>query len=107
MVTSNRYLIHARTCAVLLLFLSLVNAARAQNDLDVIQGKNQWLAFTDAGNSLYHHFADQAYGYLEARKETIDNIETLDQWKVRQQQVRETLLEVNNGRTSVATYVIK
>ncbi|HEU5146596.1 MAG TPA: prolyl oligopeptidase family serine peptidase, partial [Chryseosolibacter sp.] len=93
MVSTNPYLIHARIFVIFILILCLANApSRAQDDLDVIQGK--WLHFTDAGNSLYHHFAEQAYGHLEARKKLIGKIQSLDEWKFRQQSIRKTLLEV-------------
>ena len=95
MTSHNNHLIRTRTSTVAILILSLISAStHAQDDLNVIQGNGQWLEFTDARNSLYHHFTGQAYGHLEDRKNLIGKIESLDEWEFRQQWIRKTLLEV-------------
>lgn len=93
MPSNNHYPIRDRISAVFILFLCLLSASsKAQDDLNVIQGN--WLEFTDARNALYHHFTDEAYRHLEARKKLIGGLESLDQWKDRQQRIKSTLLEV-------------
>lgn len=61
----------------------------AQNELDVVRGS--WLEFTDARNSLYHYLSEKAYGLLKERKLQISGITTLEQWKCRQDYIRETM----------------
>jgi len=93
MLNNNHYLFRTRKSAILILFLSLVSASSiAQDDLNVIQGN--WLEFTDTRNALYHHFTDEAYRHLEARKKLIDGIQSLDEWKDRQRRIKKTMLEV-------------
>lgn len=71
--------------------LILGGSATAQDELNVISGKTQWLHYTDAKNSLYHHLAGEAYGHLENRRVKVTAIETADQWKERQQWIKKTL----------------
>lgn len=79
---------------ILVAFSVSVSSQAQDEELNVIQDKSQWLQFTDAQNSLYHHFANEAYDYLEARKKLIDDIQSLEEWKARQHWIRKTLLEV-------------
>ena len=72
----------------------LTSAAGAQEALEVISGKSHWLQHTDAKNSLYHHFADEAFGYLKDRRQQIADIKSLSQWQERQKWIKESLLEV-------------
>ncbi|MCE5346529.1 MAG: acetylxylan esterase [Bacteroidales bacterium] len=65
---------------------------KAQNDLDVI--RKNWLLYSDASNSLYHHLTDQAYVFLAKRESEIAKINSLDDWQQRQKWIRETLLDV-------------
>lgn len=70
---------------------------KAQESLDVISGEssnNNWLYFSDAPNSLYHHLSGQAYNFLDQRSEKIDNIQTLNEWQQRQETIRNTLLDL-------------
>lgn len=74
---------------------SCLTKVAAQSDLNVIQGPgNQWLQHTDAPNALYHHFTQQAYGYLKERAETVSEISSPEQWKERQKWISATLQKV-------------
>ncbi|MEX0772810.1 MAG: alpha/beta hydrolase family protein [Balneolales bacterium] len=69
----------------------------AQDDLRVISGEssnNNWLLFGDASNSLYHHLAGEAYGLLDKRSESITHLNTLPDWKQKQDEVREVLTDI-------------
>lgn len=72
----------------------LSSVANAQDVLEVINGKSQWLQHTDAKNSLYHHFAEEAFGYLENRRQKIADIGSLRQWQERQEWIKGTLQEI-------------
>lgn len=75
----------------LLLSLSILFEVSAQNELNVLKGN--WLEYTDAANSLYHHLSAQAIKLLEERTVLVSKIQTTDDWKQRQQFVREKLSE--------------
>ena len=67
--------------------------SHGQDELNVIGGNKPWLAFTNTGNHLYGHFAEEAYGHLEARRKLIGGLQSLDAWKERQRWIRNTLDE--------------
>ena len=69
-----------------------MNAQGAKNELDVI--RNNWLLYSDAANSLYHHIAGQAYELLDIRSKEIEGLSSLSGWQRRQQWTRETLLDI-------------
>ncbi|MEX2381959.1 MAG: acetylxylan esterase [Opitutales bacterium] len=76
------------------MFLSPISGW-GQDELNVIRGNssnNRWAHFSDAANSLYHHLSHQAYDLMEERAAFVSNLETLSDWKQRQEAVRETLL---------------
>lgn len=74
---------------------SCATKVAAQQELNVISGPgNTWLQHTDATNALYHHFAEEAYGYLRERSETVAAIHLPDQWKERQRWISATLQKV-------------
>lgn len=75
----------------LAVWLCIPFTLRAQNDLDVIRN---WIQFSDAPNSLYHHLANQAYALLGLRSGHLASITSLDQWKRYQGVVKKKLLEV-------------
>lgn len=79
---------------VLLVVSCLTFAARAQDDLDVIHGKNQWLQYTDAKNALYQHFSKEAFDHLQKRKQYVAQTQTQEQWKQRQEWIKRSLHEV-------------
>jgi hypothetical protein len=74
-----------------LIFLSSTGLI-AQNELDVI--KNNWIQYSDAPNSLYHHITEQAYFLLAQRAEEIARLKSLADWQQRQKSIRETLLDI-------------
>lgn len=96
MANTEHFATRARLAAISLILVSCFVGlpSAAQDDFNVIHGKEPWLEFTDARNSLYRHFAAEAYSHLERRKKSIDDIRSLDEWKNRQQWINKTLLEV-------------
>jgi hypothetical protein len=79
------------------LVLSLVilftnNLVHAQNEIDVI--RNSWLEYSDAQNSMYHYFTDQAYNLLKERSNVISGLNSLQGWQQRQKFIKETLLDI-------------
>lgn len=83
-----------RVPLVLIIGTCFAFTAKAQDDLDVIQGKNQWLQYTDAKNALYHHFSKEAFDHLKKRQQNVAQIETPEEWKQRQEWIRRSLHEV-------------
>jgi dienelactone hydrolase len=77
-------------CTLLFLFVS-AQSLRAQDNLDVI---NNWIRFSDAPNSLYHHLANEAFDLLDQRAAKVAELQDLAGWQQRQKWVRESLLEV-------------
>lgn len=67
----------------------LTEPVTAQDEMDVV--KDSWLEFTDARNSLYHYFSEKACLMLRERADKISGITTLEQWKQRQNYIRETM----------------
>ncbi|MEI6142582.1 MAG: acetylxylan esterase [Mariniphaga sp.] len=65
---------------------------KAQNELDVI--KNNWIQYSDAPNSLYHHLAGQAFNPLKERSDALSKLSVLSDWQQRQTWVKKTLLEI-------------
>jgi cephalosporin-C deacetylase-like acetyl esterase len=53
-----------------------------------------WMEYTDAHNSLYHHFKDLGQQNLNKRLEVIQELKTEADWKKRQAEVHEKLLRV-------------
>ena len=73
-------------------FLLISPFVQAQEELNVFQ--ENWVHFSDAPNFLYKHFASQAYEQLEARKKKVDQLQTLDDWKERQQWIKQRYAKV-------------
>lgn len=76
--------------ASLMLFVSI---AKAQKEFDGLRGTHNWIGFSDAPNSLYHHIAAQAYDYLKKRSEKIAAINKFSEWQEHQQWAIKTLQE--------------
>lgn len=77
---------------MLLIALLACSSVRAQEeDLAVVE---DWMAFTDAPNALYHHLTGQAYDLLDERAKHIETLKTRAQWEHRQEVVRKTLTDV-------------
>ncbi len=82
----------AALAIVLALTFCTAPFANAQKkELDIIRGL---MSFSDAPNSLYHHFAKTAYQHLDNRAERVAAIKSLDDWKKRQNLLRQTLADV-------------
>ena len=81
---------------MLLLVIFVVNdRVNAQDDLGVIRkGKENWLIFSDAPNSLYHHLAGQGFDLLDERSGKIAELRSLSDWQERQERLNETLMEI-------------
>ena len=85
---------------LLLLFtivFSVFGNSFAQDQLNVIRGNssnNHWIHFSDTPNALYHHLAGEAYELLVNRNESVANLQSLNQWKQRQEDVRQTLQKI-------------
>ncbi len=65
---------------------------QTENELKVLT--NNWLQYTDAPNSLYHHLSGEAYRMLQKRVEKINQIKDINGWKERQNEVRQILWEI-------------
>lgn len=75
---------------LLLLAGALVLPARAQEDLTIL---DDWLRYTDAPNTLYHHLMEEAFHLLDEREAAVSGLTTPAQWQARQQAVRRALAE--------------
>ncbi len=64
----------------------------AQNEDLNVMGK--FLKYEDAKSSLYNHYANQAYLFLDQREAEIAKLSTKESWLERQKKVRETLLRI-------------
>lgn len=73
--------------------LTGINSIHAQTDerLNVL---TDWLHYSDAENSLYHHLANQAYHNLEQRKTNVRSLRTIVRWEMYQREIREKLMDV-------------
>ena len=80
--------------SVLVVGLGAASArAQTQNveeNLTIIQN---WMLYSDADNSLYHHFRSQAFELLDARAHAVAAIDTESEWRARQESVREAIAE--------------
>lgn len=83
-----------KTVALLLALLVLNNRVNAQNqnDLDVL--RNNWLLYSDASNSLYHHLTGEAFKMLETRAATVNRIQNIEEWQKKQASVRQKLWDI-------------
>ena len=75
-----------------LVILLTNDRVKAQDKLDVI--RNNWLQFSDAPNSLYHHLTGQAYDFLDKRAGIIAGLGSLSDWEQKLELIRETLLDI-------------
>ncbi len=74
------------------IFLFYGHRANAQQeDLSVL---SRWMRWTDAPNNLYHHLTGQAVQLLEERAARIETLRTEGQWLKRQEEIRQTLMEI-------------
>lgn len=87
----NSWLINIILLIAFPLFLTTENV-KAQDELDVI--RNNWLKFSDAQNSLYHHLASQVFALLDKRETVVKGLSTLDEWQKYQKSIQATLLKI-------------
>ena len=87
-------LILNRLLLPVILFVAIDNTTIAQDNTNILKN---WLHYSDAGNALYHHMADEAYGYLDNREREVAGLTTVAQWEQRQKQLKQTILEVIGG----------
>ena len=66
-----------------------------QEDLSVL---GRWMRFSDAPNALYHHLADEAFAYLDARRDRVAHLNTESQWRERREEIRATLDRIRAER---------
>lgn len=81
-----------RSLAACMLMLPAM-AAQAQNAQQDLNVTGNWMQYTDAPNSLYHHLAAEAFGYLDKRAKEVAALRSLTDWQQRQQWLRRTLRE--------------
>lgn len=81
--------VHKLSAFYFVLLLASSTPLLAQEDLKVLQ-KN-WVHFSDAPNSLYKHFAGQAYQMLEERKNKVSGLNTVEDWENYQQFIKKQL----------------
>lgn len=72
----------------LLLATAGLLAQQQREDLSVLGG---WMRFSDAPNALYHHLGEQAFTFLDARRDRVARLSTASQWRERQEEIRATL----------------
>jgi cephalosporin-C deacetylase-like acetyl esterase len=65
--------------------------ARAAEDLRVF---NRWIEWSNGGAMLLQHLNAEAFRYLDERDRVIAGLESADDWTQRQQQVRQTLMDL-------------
>lgn len=76
---------------LLIFLLSGVKVVAQEEHLSVL---SRWMRWTDAPNTLYHHLAGQAVQLLEERAVRVATLKTEEQWLKRQQEIRQTLMEI-------------
>ncbi len=91
-IVKNRADLLKRIFTISLALLVTAGTIRAQEDLNVV--RNEWLQYSDAPNALYHHLTGQAYELLETREEKVNRLQTEDEWRQRQREVRSTIWEI-------------
>lgn len=90
-------MIHTRRQLTKGLLLSLLMmgavSVSAQESLRVISGdaNQQWLRYTDARNSLYHHLTRQAFDFLSKRTQEVESLHSAESWRGYQQKIKANL----------------
>ena len=80
--------------ALMLLFIIAHGKADAQNQENLNIIKNNWLAYSDAPNSLYHYLTGEAFNLLKQRAAVVDQLKSISDWEKRQEYVRNTLWDI-------------
>jgi len=76
---------------IVLASFSSTQSIAQEEDLRVL---SNWLRYSDASNALYHYFCSQAIRYLDERAAEIAKLNSLEDWRQRQQKVRQVLQEI-------------
>lgn len=76
---------------ILIFLFSGIKARAEEEELSVL---SRWMKWTDAPNMLYHHLSAQAYDYLGERATKVATLKTEGQWIRRQEEVRQTLMNI-------------
>jgi hypothetical protein len=75
----------------LILSSCFTESVTAQDDVTLF---NYWQYYSDAENSLYKYFCSTGLQQLQERKAVIDKLQTKEEWKKRQADVRKKLLDI-------------
>ncbi len=76
----------------LIFFLCMSSVVTGQEkDYDFL---GEWIEFSDAENSFYHHLKHQALKYLDQREKKIAMLESTYQWQQRQSEIRKILRDI-------------
>ncbi len=67
-------------------------SGQTKDELNVLT--NNWLQYSDASNSLYHHLTGEAYLMIERRVEKINQLQDINDLRNRQKEVRQILREI-------------
>ncbi|HBE43192.1 MAG TPA: xylan esterase, partial [Bacteroidales bacterium] len=67
-------------------------SGQTKDELNVLT--NNWLHYSDASNSLYHHLTGEAFMMLERRVEKINQLQDINDWRNRQKEVRQILWDI-------------
>nr|WP_295932030.1 alpha/beta hydrolase family protein [uncultured Dyadobacter sp.] len=87
---SQRTILPRRFCrGLLILCLAIPGTGLAQKEYHVLQN---WFLLRSDDNALFRHLTKQATEHLEKRTKTVEKIQALREWKLRQQWIRKTLL---------------
>ncbi|HLU90735.1 MAG TPA: acetylxylan esterase, partial [Cyclobacteriaceae bacterium] len=79
-----------KTAFLMLLLSYYSDAVLAQEEnLSVM---HRWVEWSDGANMLAHHLNRQAFGYLDKRDEKIAGLKSEEDWKERQREMKQTLL---------------
>ena len=88
--TNNQCLILLKTFLICFLTTFICNGLLySQNESDIL--RNNWLRYSDAHNSLYHHLTGEAYHLLDLREKKISQLSTPEDWQKRQEQVKQAM----------------
>ena len=81
------------TCLILSISVSVtILTGQTKDELNVLT--NNWLQYSDISNSLYHHLTGEAYRMLERRAEKINQLQDINDWRKRQDEVRQILWDI-------------
>ncbi len=76
---------------VMVLILGFGHPATALGQAEDLNVLSRWIEWSDAPQRLQRHLNSLAFQHLDRRSEALQQLESADQWRERQQQIRETL----------------